>query len=71
MKRNVFLTGATGHMGYQGLLQLSKRLDEFNLTLLVLPTEKDKTIIAPFEGIDGIRIVYGDLTNYGALISGE
>lgn len=69
MKKNVFLTGATGHMGYQGLLQLSKRLDEFNLTLLVLPTEKDKTIIAPFEGVDGIRVVYGDLTNYNDVLN--
>lgn len=68
MKKTVFLTGATGHMGYQGLLQLSERLDEFNLTLLVLPTEKDRDIIAPFEGKAGIRIVYGDLTNYGDVL---
>lgn len=63
-KKNIFLTGATGHMGKAGLDQLVQRLDEFNLTLLVLPTEKDRQIISSYEGKKGIRIVYGDLTNY-------
>lgn len=64
MKQNIFLTGATGHMGMQGLRQLAGKLDRFNLTLLVLPTEKDRRLIAPYENRPGIRIVYGDLTDY-------
>lgn len=55
-------------MGYQGLLQLAKRLDEFELTLLVLPTEKDRQVIAPFEDREGISILYGDLTNYNDVL---
>ena len=31
--------------------------------------DRDKTIIAPFEGVDGIRVVYGDLTNYDDVLN--
>jgi hypothetical protein len=48
-KQTIFLTGATGHMGLEGLKQLVKHLDVYNLTLLVLPTEHDKEVIAPYE----------------------
>lgn len=68
-KQTVFLTGATGHMGLQGLKQLVRHLDEYQLTLLVLPTERDRRIIAPYEHMDGIRVVYGDLTNYDDVLS--
>ena len=36
-KKTVFLTGATGTMGHAGLVELSKRLDRFNITLLARP----------------------------------
>ena len=63
-KQTIFFTGATGHMGLQGLKQLARHLDQYQLTLLVLPTERDRRIIAPYEHMDGITVVYGDLTHY-------
>lgn len=39
-KKTIFLTGATGHMGSEGLKQLLKRRDEFDIRLLVLPTDE-------------------------------
>lgn len=63
-KQTIFLTGATGHMGIEGLKQLVKHLDMYNLTLLVLPTEHDKEVIAPYEKMEGVNVVYGDLTVY-------
>ncbi len=68
-KLNVFLTGATGHMGLQGLKQLVKHLDQYNIKLLILPTERDRQIIAPYEKMDGITVVYGDLTNYDDVLN--
>jgi len=63
-KKTVFLTGATGNMGKEGLKQLLARCDKFNITVLVLPSKKDIKIIAPYENMSGVKVVYGDLTNY-------
>ena len=67
-KQNIFLTGATGHMGHEGLKQLVRHLDIYNLTLLVLPTEHDRKVIAPYEQLEGVRVVYGNLTAYADVL---
>jgi nucleoside-diphosphate-sugar epimerase len=64
MKKTVFLTGASGNMGHEGFKELLKRRDKFNIVALVLPTEKDKKIMSPYENETGVRIVWGDLTKY-------
>lgn len=69
-KKTVFLTGATGTMGHAGLLELAKRADRFNITLLARPSKKNKTLLAEFMNRDGIRIVWGDLTNYDDVLNG-
>lgn len=72
MKKNrktVFFTGATGNMGKHGLKQLLEK-DKYNLKLLVLPTKKDKDIIAPYTKLDNIEVIYGDLTNYNDVLKG-
>lgn len=68
-KKTIFLTGSTGNMGKEGLKQLFDRRDKFNINLLVLPSKKDRELIAPYENTDGIKIVYGDLTNYDDVLS--
>ena len=69
-KKTVFLTGATGNMGQQGLKQLLERGDTFNLVVLVLPTKKDKKTMAAFEKVHGLKIIWGDLTNYEDVLTG-
>lgn len=64
IKKNVFLTGATGIMGESTLNELCKRLDRFNLTLLVRPSKINKQKMMPYIGKEGIRIVWGDLMSY-------
>lgn len=64
IKKKVFLTGATGNMGSEGLKQLLARSDKFDITVLVLPSEKDRKFIAPYENRLGLKVVFGDLTNY-------
>ncbi|ULT58739.1 NAD(P)-dependent oxidoreductase [Neobacillus drentensis] len=63
-KKTVFLTGASGNMGYEGFKQLLDRRDRYNIVALVLPTEKDRKIMTKYEKEPGVKIVWGDLTNY-------
>lgn len=63
-KKNIFLTGATGVMGGEGLKQLLKRRDKFDITLLIRPSKKNKEKMADFENEHGVKIIWGDFTNY-------
>ncbi len=38
VKKRIFLTGASGSMGYAGLTELLKHRDKFDITCLILPT---------------------------------
>lgn len=63
-KKTIFLTGASGNMGHEGFKQLLARRDRFNIVALVLPTERDKQIMSPYEKELGVKLIWGDLTNY-------
>ncbi|MBK1809980.1 NAD(P)-dependent oxidoreductase [Clostridium sp. YIM B02505] len=67
-KKTIFLTGASGNMGHEGFKQLLDRRDKFNIVALVLPTERDKKIMAVYENEPGVKIVWGDLTNYNDVL---
>ena len=40
-KKTVFLTGASGNMGYAGFKEIYKRKDKYNLVLLLRNSEKN------------------------------
>ncbi|GAB3298359.1 NAD-dependent epimerase/dehydratase family protein [Hymenobacter tenuis] len=63
-KKTIFLTGASGNMGHEGLKQLLERRDRFDIVALALPTKKDRKIMSPYERLPGVKIVWGDLTVY-------
>ena len=67
-KKTIFLTGATGTMGRAGLVELSKRLDHFNVVVLARPSQVNREKLAPYEG--KIRVVWGDLTRYEDVLDG-
>lgn len=62
MKRRIFITGATGTMGWAGLQEFMKRLDRFDITVLARPSDTNRKKLEPYQ--EKIKIVWGDLTRY-------
>ena len=72
--KKVFLTGATGTMGFQGVLEMLKHPDEIELSVLVRPSSKRHSDahrqIAKFAGEGRLTVISGDLTDAGAIERG-
>lgn len=64
MKKNIFLTGATGVMGWAGFQELLQRKDKFDITILVRPSTRNRRRLRPYMSFENVRIVWGDLTSY-------
>lgn len=78
VKTKVALFGASGTMGYQAFQELWKRRNQYDISILVLPSEKElglfqkyerETRVPYLEGNgaaegDGLKIIWGDATNY-------
>jgi nucleoside-diphosphate-sugar epimerase len=63
-KQRVFLSGATGTMGFPTMKALLEDADEIELVVLVRPSEINKKNMEPFSSIPSLTIVWGDLTNF-------
>ncbi len=76
-RKTVFLTGASGSMGGAAFKELRRRRDRYDTVILVRPSAKNKKLFRKYEGrkrlpvgqrgvveLDGLKIVWGDLTNY-------
>ena len=68
MKKTVFLTGATGVMGWAGLQELLKKQDQYNVVVLARKSEKNVQKLSPL--MDRIKVVWGDLTRYEDVLAG-
>jgi nucleoside-diphosphate-sugar epimerase len=68
-KKTVFLTGASGNMGREGLRELLARRDRCDIVVLVLPTAADRKLMSACEKEPGVRVVWGDLTRYEDVLS--
>ena len=55
-KKKVFITGATGNMGGAAFRELLRRSDRFDIVLLARHSS--------------VRIIWGDLTDYEAVLKG-
>ena len=81
-KKKVALFGASGTMGFQAFKELWKRRDEFDISILVLPSEQGLGLFKAYEreaglrymqgsGIsekNGFKIVWGDAVNYADVV---
>lgn len=68
MKKIVFLTGATGTMGYAGMLEILRYPERYTLRVLARPSKKNKKLLAPLQ--DKVEVVWGDLTTYEDILKG-
>lgn len=68
-RTRVLLTGATGTWGTAALRELATRADRVRVIALALPTDRDRAVLAEFDGMDNLEIVWGDLTDYEVVAS--
>lgn len=64
MKQRVFVTGATGGMGFASLKDMLKDSDRQDIVILARDSEKNRNILKPYTETPGLEIVWGDLNNY-------
>ena len=70
MKKTVFLTGATGNMGWAGFLELYKRKERFDIRILARDSKKNRSKLAPYLSDPSVTVVWGDLTRYEDVLAG-
>ena len=71
MKTTVFLTGATGTMGYAGMTEILKYPDRYELRILARPSKKNKELLQPLNSRHPeLSIIWGDLTKYEDVLKG-
>ena len=68
-KKTVFITGTTGSMGGAGFKELMARRDRFDIVTLVRPSKKNRELMSKFSNEPGLKIVWGDLTNYADVLA--
>ena len=56
-RQRVFLTGATGGMGFASLKEMLKDTDKQDVVILARDSEKNRKILAPYRNTAGLEIV--------------
>lgn len=69
-KKTVFITGATGVMGFATLLEMSKNMSGLYLKVLVRDSRRNRNKMSQFAKIDDIEIIWGDFLDYGTVFRG-
>ena len=69
-KTTVFLTGATGNMGWAGFQELYKRKDRFDIRILARKSKKNQKMLSGYTKDPAVNIVWGDLTCYKDVLAG-
>ena len=70
MKKTVFLTGATGNMGWVGFQELYKRKERFDIRILARDSRKNRKLLAPYLSDPSVKVVWGDLMSYDDVLEG-
>ena len=61
--RTIFLTGATGVMGGEGLRRIAEVPGRYKIRLLVRPSKTNHKKLAPYLDREDVTVVWGDLLN--------
>lgn len=70
MKKTVFLTGATGNMGWAGFRELLKKKERFDIRIIARPSRKNRKKLRPYLSDPSVTVVWGDLLNYEDVLKG-
>ncbi len=70
MKKTVFLTGATGNMGWAGFLELYARRERFNIRILARDSKKNRKMLTRYINDPALSVIWGDLTRYEDVLAG-
>ncbi len=62
--KKVFMTGATGGMGYESLKQMLSDTCKKDIIILVRDSEKNRKLLKEYSGNKRLTIRWGDLLNY-------
>ena len=70
-KTCIFLTGATGTMGYAGMMEILRYPDQYELRILARPSQKNKELLSKLSTLNSqLHIIWGDLTKYEDVLKG-
>lgn len=69
-KTTIFLTGATGNMGWAGFQELYERRDRFHIRLLARDSRKNRRMLEPYLADPSVTIIWGDFTRYADVLEG-
>ena len=69
-KKTVFLTGATGNMGWAGFQELYKRKEKFDIRILARDSKKNRKKLSKYTSDPSVTIIWGDLTRYEDVLAG-
>ena len=69
-KKTVFLTGATGNMGWAGFQELYKRKEKFDIRILARDSKKNRKKLRKYISDPSVTIIWGDLTRYEDVLAG-
>ncbi len=70
MKKTVFLTGATGNMGWAGFQELLKKRDRFDIRVIARPSRRNRKKLAPYLSVPSVTVIWGDLLDYDDILRG-
>ena len=59
VKKKVALFGASGTMGFQAFKELWKRREKYDISILVLPSEKELGLFRSYERQAGVPSIQG------------
>ncbi len=68
--KTVFITGASGNMGWASFQEIYKNRPDLNLAVLLRDSEKNREKFADYTNDPRVKIVWGDFGNYDAILEG-
>lgn len=69
-KKTVFITGATGNMGWAGFREIYRKKDRFDIRILARPSKANLKKLKPYLDDPDVSIVWGDLLVYEDVLKG-